>query len=57
MSDPSDSLTSSSKGNHMYLVKNGSQLIASYETHEAAFDYFRTVGGFAVESLHIEKGA
>ena len=41
----------------MYLVMNGEQVLASYETHEGAFDYFRTVGGFAVESLHIEKEA
>jgi hypothetical protein len=39
----------------MYLVKNGTQAIASYETHEAAFDYFLTVGGFASPQLHIEN--
>ena len=54
MSDPSASIVST-KGNHMYLVKNGTQLLASCETHEMAFDFFMTYGGFFAEDLKIER--
>ena len=39
----------------MYLVKNGEQLLASCHTHEMAFDFFMTYGGFFEKDLHIEK--
>jgi hypothetical protein len=39
----------------MYLVKNGTQLLASCHTHEMAFDFFMTYGGFFVEDLKIER--
>jgi hypothetical protein len=54
MSDPSASIVPT-KGNDMYLVKNGSQLLASCETHEMAFDFFMTYGGFFEKDLKIER--
>jgi hypothetical protein len=39
----------------MYLVKNGEQLLASCHTHELAFEFFMTYGGFFEKDLHIEK--
>jgi len=54
MSDPSASIVTT-KGKKMYLVKNGEQLLASCHTHEMAFDFFMTYGGFFAEDLHIEK--
>ena len=54
MSDPSASIVPT-KGNHMYLVKNGSQLLASCETHERAFEFFMAYGGFFEKDLVIEK--
>jgi hypothetical protein len=39
----------------MYLVKNGSQLLASCETHERAFEFFMSYGGFFAEDLKIER--
>ena len=39
----------------MYLVKKGEQLLASCHTHEMAFDFFMTYGGFFAEDLKIEK--
>lgn len=55
MSDPRVSLTSSSKGNKMYLVKNGTQLLASCESWDMAYEFFTAYGGFAIRELHIEK--
>jgi hypothetical protein len=54
MSDPSAKIESS-KGKKMYLVKNGEQLLASCHTHEMAFDFFMTYGGFFEEDLKIER--
>lgn len=39
----------------MYLVKNGTQLLASCESHEMAFDFFMTYGGFFEKDLVIER--
>jgi hypothetical protein len=54
MSDPSASIVPT-KGNHMYLVKNGTQVLASCETHDLAFEFFMTYGGFFEKDLVIEK--
>jgi hypothetical protein len=54
MSDPSAKIESS-KGKKMYLVKNGNQLLASCETHDLAFEFFMTYGGFFAEDLKIER--
>jgi hypothetical protein len=54
MSAPADSLTSTSKGNKMYLVMSNENVLASCETHDMAFMFFEAFGGFSYPNLTIE---